>query len=97
MPSNFEISRMENIELMVTSLEELVIELKNELEVRIDSGRDDLALDVVPHTLQRGPFKGYTALTWPCGRYVHNDFDVSQDSIDEAYDFFGIDQESRIP
>jgi hypothetical protein len=55
------------------------------------------SLDVEPHVLLSGPFKGKTALQWFSGNFAHNDVTIPRSSIKEAYDYFDIPRHKRIP
>ena len=55
------------------------------------------SLDVEPHVLVSGPYKGKTALQWLCGNFAHNDITIPRSSIKEAYDYFDVPRGRRIP
>jgi hypothetical protein len=58
---------------------------------------DGPSLDVEPHVLMSGPYKGKTALQWLSGNFAHNDITIPRSSIKEAYDYFDVPRSKRIP
>ena len=54
-------------------------------------------LDAVPHVLKSGPNKGKTALRWPSGAFVHNDWELNLESVKKTYSWYGIKEKDRVP
>jgi hypothetical protein len=65
-----------------------------------NASTDVLAFDVVPHTLKSGPNKNMVGLKWPCGSFVHNDWNYRSHSrkkfLDEVYKLYGISKTKRL-
>jgi hypothetical protein len=81
-------SECNDIEAM---LNEVLDELQSDDEVTAPP------LNTSPYILRGGKFNGYTALQWPCGAFVHNDWKIDEMSIEQTYDFHNVEQEDRIP
>lgn len=88
------------IELIIENVQNLIDELKNEgIGIGIGSHEEliEPPLDVKPYHLKSGPFKGFTALRWPCGSFVHNDYKIDPESVFDTYEFYGVEDYLRVP
>ena len=90
------------VQALHTALDDIELEL-NELVSELENlspntfPMDTPPLDVVPYTMRGGRFKGYTALRWPSGAFVHNDWEIDPTSVSETYEFHGIKESNRVP
>ena len=90
------------VQALHAALDDIELELNNILSELGDLSPNALPvdtppLDAIPYTLERGKFKGYTALRWPSGAFVHNDWALDPESVVGTYEFHGIKKENRVP
>ena len=86
------------IEDDLMSIHEDISEVFETLEnLEFDGDNAGPSLDVEPHVLMSGPYKGKTALQWLSGNFAHNDITIPRSSIKEAYDYFDVPRGKRIP
>lgn len=62
-----------------------------------DDSYSEPSLDVVPHVLVSGVYKGKIALQWLCGNFAHNDITIPRESIKEAYNYYDVPHNQQIP
>lgn len=92
------VNTVSRIEDDLMAIHEDIAEVFDTLESLNETFENDgPSLDVEPHVLMSGPYKGKTALQWFSGNFAHNDITIPRSSIKEAYDYFDVPRSKRIP